>query len=84
MPLEALYSLMDELLQDPDDLNILNGIQGAKSLILVTKDFFQSKPQGIDGSKMSDDVLAFCTLVCRFQKICLIFDPLERPIKLPE
>ena len=68
MPLEALYSLMDELLQDPDELNILNGIYGIQSLILVTKDFFQSKPQGIDGSKMSDDVLAFCTLVCNSRR----------------
>lgn len=69
MPLEALYSLMDELLRDPDELNILNGILGAKNLVLVTKDFFQSKPQGIDGSTISDDILAFCTLVCGFPEV---------------
>ncbi|KAI4208869.1 MAG: hypothetical protein LQ351_008134 [Letrouitia transgressa] len=72
MPLEALYSLMDELLRDPDELNILNGILGAKNLVLVTKDFFQSKPQGIDGSTISDDILAFCTLVLSYAKAASI------------
>lgn len=69
MPLEALYSLMVELVKDPDALNVLNGVLGARTLVLVAKDLFQSKPLGIDASKLSDNVFAFCILVRRLQKI---------------
>lgn len=47
--------------------NILDG-DGPSGLILVTKDFFQSSPNGIDGSKLTDDVLGFCSLVLSYGK----------------
>ena len=72
MPLEALYSLMKEqtAISDPLDpkRNILDG-SGPEGLLLVTKDFFQSSPNGIDGSKVTDDVLGFCSLVLSYGKI---------------
>lgn len=70
MPLEALYSLMEENVQDPDKKNILDGsnYRFLDMLVLVTKDYFESKPNNIDGSKITNDVLAFCTLVLSYAK----------------
>lgn len=72
MPLEALYSLMKEQKENDDPLdperNIING-SGPKGLTLVTKDFFQSSPNGIDASKVTDDILGFCSLVLSYAKI---------------
>lgn len=72
MPLEALYSLMKEqkAISDPLDKkrNILDGF-GRDGLTLVTKDFFQSSPNGIDASTVTDDVLGFCSLVLSYGKI---------------
>ncbi|KAL9104901.1 MAG: hypothetical protein Q9163_000218 [Psora crenata] len=39
-----------------------------KFIALVTKEYFQSKPNGIDGDKVSDDVLGFLTLVLSYAK----------------
>lgn len=70
MPLEALYSLMEENLKDPLEKNILDGtnFRFRDKLVLVTKDYFVSKPNNIDGSKITNDVLAFCTLVLSYAK----------------
>lgn len=70
MPLEALYSLMDEHLAAlPDGRNILNGYNVRHdNLVFVTKDYFQSKPNNIDNSKITNDVLAFCTLILSYAK----------------
>lgn len=75
IPLEAVYSLMKEQIADPDpgpNRNILDGDtprgpQG-RFIALVTKEYLQSKPNGIDGSKISDDVLGFLTLVLSYAK----------------
>ena len=70
MLLEALYSLMIENQADPDDKNILDGSNFNKDAILVviTQAYFQSNPNNIDNSKMTDDVLAFCSLVLSYAK----------------
>lgn len=73
MPLEALYSLMKENIADPDKgRNKLNGdsarYSGGKLIALVTEEHFQSQPNGIDGSKVGDDVLGFLTLVLSYAK----------------
>ena len=78
MPLEALYSLMDKNIRDsdpdirdPDPRNILNGtnIKFPKNkFVLVRKEYFESMPNNIDGSKITNDVLAFCTLVLSYAK----------------
>ena len=69
MPLEALYTLMEENLADPDEKNILDGDNFRfQKLVLVKKDYFQSKPNNIDASKITNDVLAFCTLVLSYAK----------------
>jgi hypothetical protein len=72
MPLEALYSLMKENLEeDPQPRNVLNGIDrnDGEYLNLVTKAHFQSSPGGIGPEKATDDVLAFCTLVLSYAKV---------------
>ena len=70
MPLEALYSLMKEQLADEiSNRNILDGfIYGSSSLIVVTQEYFQSNKNGIDGSRVTDDVLGFCSLVLSYAK----------------
>jgi hypothetical protein len=72
MPLEALYNLMKENLEeDPKPRNILNGIDrdDGEYLNLVTKAHFQSNPGKIGPEKATDDVLAFCTLVLSYAKV---------------
>lgn len=70
MPLEGLYFLMDENVRDPDDKNILDGttIRNLDGVKLVTQETFRSNPSGIDKEKVTDDVLAFCTLVLSYAK----------------
>jgi hypothetical protein len=77
MPLEALYSLMKEQLADLDasKRNILCGFETlragnpeAENLVVVTQEYFQSNTNGIDPSKVSDDVLGFCSLVLSYAK----------------
>lgn len=70
MPLEAVYSLMKEQQADPDQRNILDGysIRHEDALIVVTKEWFRSNKNGIDGSKVTDDVLGFCSLVLGYAK----------------
>lgn len=74
MPLEALYKLMQENVENPEpgDRNILDGenfrYPGDKFLHLVTKNHFQSSPGGISPEQASDDILAFSTLVMAYAK----------------
>lgn len=70
MPLEAVYKLMLENEADPVEKNILDGsnFRPDKSLVVVQQDYFQSKPNGLDQSQMSDDVLAFCSLILSYAK----------------
>lgn len=72
MPLEAVYSLMKEQQAQPSlepERNILDGFyRRADYLVLVTQEYFQSNTNGIDGSKVTDDVLGFCSLVLSYAK----------------
>ena len=70
MPLEALYSLMIENEANGIDKNILDGtnFNPTAILVVVTKDYFMSNPNNIDQSQMTDDVLAFCSLVLSYAK----------------
>ena len=71
MPLEALYSLMKEQLADLlDNRNLLDGDNTRGNfLIVVTQLYFQSNTNGIVATKVSDDVLGFCSLVLSYAKI---------------
>ncbi|KAF2112801.1 hypothetical protein BDV96DRAFT_649034 [Lophiotrema nucula] len=70
MPLEALYSLMKEQAANPLEKNVLDGTnyRFPEGLKLVAQQHFQSNPSGIDKTKVTDDVLAFCTLVLSYGK----------------
>ncbi|KAL8789566.1 MAG: hypothetical protein Q9195_006743 [Heterodermia aff. obscurata] len=61
MPLEALYSLMKENQANPvpDQRNSLDGYNVVYSLVVVKQEYFQSNKNGIDQSKVTDDVLDF-------------------------
>ena len=70
-PLEAVYSLMKEQRAQPDrepERNILDGMSRGDNLVLVTQEYFQSNTNGIDGSKVTDDVLGFYSLVLSYAK----------------
>lgn len=73
MALEALYSLMKKqktgngnttLNSNKSPVNILP--KKTYPLELVTKAYFQYKPNGIAKAKASDDVLGFCSLVLSY------------------
>jgi hypothetical protein len=72
MPLEALYSLMQENLKETETgRNIHDGETShstGQNIQLVTQDYFQSSSLGIPASSVSDDMLGFCTLVLSYAK----------------
>lgn len=61
---------MKENKQDLDVTNVLDGFNAnfLDGLVLVTQDHFQSNTNGIDPSTVTDDVLAFRTLVLSYAK----------------
>ncbi|KAH7313934.1 hypothetical protein B0I35DRAFT_280101 [Stachybotrys elegans] len=74
MPLEGVYSLMVEqkLGPEPQRRNILNGFPSSvfrEKPALVIKDFFETKPNGMEKNKVGDDVLAFASIVLSYAKI---------------
>ena len=69
MPLEVLYSLMEEYLENPIEKNNLDGNNYRfRKLVLLKKEYFQSKLNNMDDSKITNDVYAFCTLVLSYTK----------------
>ncbi|ROW13591.1 hypothetical protein VPNG_04610 [Cytospora leucostoma] len=91
MPLEALYSLMRDQVQEKNNGNILSNVEtrtngkkagGTQNLVLVTKGFFKSKPNGIEEDKVTDDVLGFCSLVLSYAKNAGHLQPDESPKKI--
>lgn len=76
MPLEALYSLMKENIQNLDSKNgrnILNGDIAStgsrgQNIQLVTAKYFQDLSLKVDYGKINDAVLGFCSLVLSYAK----------------
>ena len=83
MPLEALYSLMKEHQADPDpdERNPLDGYNDnpEHKLVVVKQEYFQSNKNGIDQSKVTDDVLGFCSLVLSYAKAAKELETNESP-----
>ena len=73
MPLEALYFLMRENVQQQQiDRNILNGgtsFVTGQNIQLVTQAYFQSATLNMNHKTVTDDMLGFCTLVLSYAKI---------------
>ena len=61
---------MKEQEKDPSERNILDGsnFRNDRSAVVVRKEYFQSNKNGIDQSKVTDDVLGFCSLVLSYAK----------------
>ncbi len=61
---------MKEQQADPDQRNILDGfnIRYEEALIVVIKEWFQFNTNGIQGFKVTDDMLGFCSLVLDYFK----------------
>ena len=85
MPLEALYSLMKEQVEDKiTGRSVLNGntYRSGGGLRLVTPGFFQAKPNGIKASEIKDDALAFLTLVLSYAKSAIAMQKPDQSPKL--
>lgn len=73
LSLKALYFLMKEQVSGNDlDSEYKNLIGGSArysgSQVLATKNWFKSRPNSIDSTKVTDDVLAFCSMVLIYAK----------------
>ena len=52
----------------PAERNSLDGYNDVYNLVVVKQEYFQSNKNGIDQSKVTDDVLGFCSLVLSYAK----------------
>ena len=87
MPLEALYSLMKDqvMIIDPTRRHILDGACTEGDCInLVTELYFQSNPNGIDGTQLTDDVFGFLTLVLSYAKVAITRQKNLKPDQSPK
>nr|POF22266.1 hypothetical protein CFP56_36351 [Quercus suber] len=81
MPLEAVYYLFkQQYLNDASvPRNILNGNARSARTSLVTKGHFTTNSNGIVAADVTDDVLAFCTLVMSYAKAALTGGAADSP-----
>jgi hypothetical protein len=92
MPLEALYKLMKEQRDYMHDKKkkpefIINGYETGrtgpnrpdKNLVVASKNAFDGNPNGIDKTKIGDDVLGFCSLVLSYAKAAYPLQEGESP-----
>lgn len=73
LPLEALQDLLSKAAGSQAS-PLLPSINPSRNIILTTKDFFQSAPNGIDSGTVKNDVLGFFTLVLSYAKGAKTFD----------
>lgn len=75
MPLEKIYEIMKIHVKNTE--HILNGfVDGTDFSVLVTQLYFKGNRNGIDKDQVTDDVLAFCSLVMSYAKAAFV--PLSR------
>lgn len=67
LPLEAIFDLFSKSIRgEPSAL--LPRIQPGRNMVYVTKDFFQTVPNGISADSVKNDVLGFFSLVISYAK----------------
>jgi hypothetical protein len=66
LPLSSLYDLLGKYIAGTQSALLPKINQ--KPMVQVTKDFFQSKPNGLDSGSVEEDVLGFFSLVLSFAK----------------
>ncbi|KAL8875309.1 MAG: hypothetical protein Q9192_009069 [Flavoplaca navasiana] len=67
LPLEAIHDLFRKAIAN-EASPLLPMFSPATNMILVTKDFFQSNPNGVSRDSVGDDVLGFFSLVISYAK----------------
>ncbi|KAL8747738.1 MAG: hypothetical protein Q9190_000437, partial [Brigantiaea leucoxantha] len=67
MPLEAIQDVLSKAAAEQTS-PLIPSIRPNRGVVLVTKDFFQSKPNGIDPENVKDDVLGFFSLLLSYVK----------------
>lgn len=75
LPFEAINDLLAAALSVPVSSPLLPSIRPGKNVVSVTKDFFQSKPNGISSDSVKADVLGFFSLVISYAKKATENDP---------
>lgn len=78
LPLEAISDLFSKSLSGPSSALLPTQNPGV-NMVYVTKDFFQSKPNGISSDNVKADVLGFFSLVVSYAKAARVFDEDESP-----
>ena len=78
MPLEAIQSILSMAVQG-NPPPIIPTTRPERGIELVTKDFFRSKPNGIDPINLKDDVLGFFSLLLSYAKGAKIFEEDDSP-----
>ncbi|KAL8881308.1 MAG: hypothetical protein Q9198_001467 [Flavoplaca austrocitrina] len=67
LPLEAIHDLFRKAVAN-EASPLLPGINSARNMAFVTKDFFQANPNGISPDSVRADVLGFFSLVLSYAK----------------
>ncbi|KAL8918374.1 MAG: hypothetical protein Q9208_007393 [Pyrenodesmia sp. 3 TL-2023] len=67
LPLEAISDLFNQAVNEQASA-LLPKIRPEKNMVHVTKDFFQTSPNGISSDTVTDDVLGFFSLVISYAK----------------
>ena len=67
LPLESINDLFSKALAGTRS-TLLPYFNANRNIVYVTKDFFQSSPNGISPEKVTDDVLGFFSLILSYAK----------------
>ncbi|KAL8959825.1 MAG: hypothetical protein Q9193_003375 [Seirophora villosa] len=81
LPLEAIHELFEKAAAN-EASPLLPGINPAKGMVYVTKDFFQANPHGISPDSVERDVLGFFSLVLSYAKGALTVTNGNSPKKI--
>lgn len=66
MPLQAIYELFGQ--RNGDSVLLPSRRVANQNMVLVTKEFFQSSPNGMSSENVKDDLLGFFSLVMTYTK----------------
>lgn len=79
MPLEAVQDLISAAMDGGQGSPLLSIKKPGRGLVMVTKDFFKTKPGGISSDDVKEDVLGFFSLVLSYAKGAEILDEEQSP-----
>ncbi|KAI9672308.1 MAG: hypothetical protein M1831_002124 [Alyxoria varia] len=66
LPLEGVSDLFAKIVKNEGSALLKPRLEPPRNFVHVTKDFFQSRPQGIDPNNVEEDVLGFFSLILAY------------------